>query len=135
MRSVHALLGAMSVSAILVAAGCAVPVEETPDEGVEEEAPAETGSDVTCGELADEAVRISEEQSEQSQGLLLIKVRQPKIVKDKRKSYKLPKGDKEAVILVCRGAGVWSDGESRDVRLKLTIDADGDQFVEFKPIL
>jgi hypothetical protein len=58
-----------------------------------------------------------------------------KVKKDNRETFKTPKGDKEAVILQCRGAGVWSDGRNTDVRLKLTVDSDGEQFIGFAEIL
>jgi hypothetical protein len=81
----------------------------------------------TCDDLAKEAVRISEKQDVQ-----LLKVRSAKIVTDNRKTVAKPSGDKAALVLSCRGTGVWSDaGDNSPVLLKLTIDSDGEQFVEY----
>ena len=130
----QAFLGAVSIAGVLGLTGCAAPVEE-PSPDSTDEAPADTSEDITCDYLADEAVKLSKDQSEQNQGVTLLKVRHPEIKKDNRKTFELPKGDKSAVILQCRGAGVWSDGGNNDVRIKLTVDSDGEQFIGFQEIL
>ena len=84
-----------------------------------------------CDELADEAVRISEE----GDGFLtLLKVRDPETVEDNRETYTLPSGDDEELILKCEGTGVWSSGDKSPVSLKWTVDADGDEWVLYKPM-
>ena len=127
---------AVSAAVVLGLIGCTAPVEDgqSPEDSTEE-APADAGENIDCDFLADEAIKLSKEQSEQNQGVTLLKVRSPKIKKDNRETFEVPKGDKTAVILQCRGAGVWSDGGNSDVRLKLTVDSDGDQFIGFEEIL
>lgn len=64
----------------------------------------------------------------------LIKIRQPEVVKDVRGAYTLPTGAGEAEVLVCRGAGVWSDSTIQDVRFSMSVDADEELFVAFEAI-
>ena len=92
------------------------------------ESAADTYSDYTCADLADEAVSISE-----GQDVELVKVRSPKIVKDHRDDVTVPKGDGDALVLSCRGTGVWSDGgPTSQVKLELTVDADKELFVRYQ---
>lgn len=81
----------------------------------------------TCPQLATEAAAISK-----GKDLELIKVRAPKIVKDNRKTFKKPTGDKDALVLSCKGTGVWSDNTTAPVVMKLTVDADGTGFVSYE---
>ncbi len=85
--------------------------------------------DLDCEKLAKEAVRVSSEQEAQ---VRLIKVRGVKVRKDNRMSFKKPTGDKSALVMSCKGTGVWSDGDDRPVLVNLSVDADGDEFVEYK---
>jgi hypothetical protein len=86
---------------------------------------------VGCKDLAKRSAKISQDQAN---GITLLKVRGLKVVKDHRESYRLPKGDGEALLLSCTGTGVWSDITKSPVRLKWTVDADGDDFIEYQPI-
>lgn len=85
-----------------------------------------------CDDLASEAAEVS---TSEDAALKLLKVRNPRVVKDHRQNYRLPSGDGEALILSCRGTGVWSAGGGSPVLLKQTVDADGDQWVGYEPIL
>lgn len=86
---------------------------------------------LTCSDLAGEAVRVSKENDAKP---LLIKVRKPKVKKDNSATYKLPTGDKEALILSCTGTGVFSSGDTIPVLLKYTIDSDGEVFYGYEPL-
>ena len=88
---------------------------------------------VGCKSLGKQAAKIS---ADQANGLspILLKVRALKTLKDNRDSWDLPKGDGETLLLSCRGTGVWSDMSKSPVRLRWTVDADGDDFVEYQPI-
>lgn len=90
-----------------------------------------TESSYSCADLADEAVRIS---TDNDSAVRLLKVRALQTVQDNRSTYATPTGDREAVILVCEGGGVWSSGGHAKVRLRLTIDSDGDKFVFYRAI-
>jgi hypothetical protein len=100
----------------------------------------ETGVDVasqdmdsiTCDELADEAVRISEEDT--GFGVKLLKVHTPQLVEDNRDDYEIPTGANRERIMACRGGGSWADGDTVDVRVELSVDADDEQWVFFKPM-
>jgi hypothetical protein len=87
------------------------------------------GSDtMTCEELADEAVRISEEQD-----VKLLKVRAPEVSLDKQETgWDKPTGTSEVTVLRCNGQGVWSDGTNSGVQLSLKVDADDDAFVYYQ---
>lgn len=86
-------------------------------------------ADVTCASLSEEAAGISV-----GQDVELIKVRSPKVVRDNRKTLKLPKGTKDALVMSCKGRGVWSDSDNSSVLVSLTIDADGDAFIAYKEL-
>jgi hypothetical protein len=97
-----------------------------------EEAVADQGAAaMDCDILADDAVRISNEQESMVE---LLKVRSPTVVTDNTDSYTLPTGTGESLILKCEGMGVWSDGSNDKVRLKATIDADGETWVSYQAI-
>lgn len=89
-----------------------------------------SAQDITCADLAEEAVSLSEDQDVQ-----LLKVREPEIELDQRLTYKRPTGTGETAILRCLGAGVWSDGTTSSVRLTLKVDADGDAFIGYEQTL
>jgi hypothetical protein len=127
MNGTKLILGISGATVGLLLSGCG-GITEAVDEAVDVAAGGSAG--YGCDELADEAVRISEEED----GFFtLLKVREPRIVKDNRETYTLPTGDAEAVILVCDGTGVWNDGDKTGVRLKWTVDADGDEWVFYEP--
>lgn len=86
--------------------------------------------ETTCEELAADAVRISGEDT--GFGVELLKVREPRIVEDNRDSYGIPTGSDEELILACRGGGVWDNSSTDDVRIELTVDADGESWVAFR---
>lgn len=84
---------------------------------------------MTCNDLAAEAVAISDDQ-----GVQLLKVRKPEAELDKQETgWNEPTGADEVTVLRCLGAGVWSDGTDTNVRLELSVDADGDAFVSYEP--
>jgi hypothetical protein len=87
---------------------------------------------ITCDELADEAVRISEEDT--GFGVKLLKVHTPQLVEDNRDDYEIPTGANRERIMACRGGGSWADGDTVDVRVELSVDADDEQWVFFKPM-
>lgn len=87
--------------------------------------------ETTCKTLADEAVRVSDDGSDD---VKLLKVRGLKVVKDVRSTFKLPTGTKSLLIYSCKGTGVWSDGdEQTKVYVMLKVDADGEYFVGYRP--
>jgi hypothetical protein len=86
----------------------------------------------TCQDLSAEAVRISAEDNNAL--VTLLKVRIPRLVEDNISTYALPTGGGETLVLACAGTGVWSDGTSTKVRMKLTVDADGDSWVFYRPV-
>lgn len=89
----------------------------------------EAGDDsMTCEQLADEAVRISEDQD-----VKLLKVRALEVSLDKQETgWDEPTGTDEVTVLRCNGQGVWSDGSKDDVRIMLKVDADADAFVFYE---
>jgi len=84
---------------------------------------------LTCTDLADKAVEISHDKD-----VKLLKVRKLKLETDNYATYKLPTGDKEALILSCTGTGVWSNGDTSPVLLKYTVDSDGQVFYSYEPL-
>lgn len=91
---------------------------------------ASSPDDYTCDDLADSAVLIS---ADQNAFLTLLKVRNPRITQDNRDTYTLPVGTGESDVLTCEGVGVYSDGVNRELRMTLSVDSDGAEFVFFKP--
>lgn len=116
------------VGAIGTAGVClAVGLSACSSAGVADVVEASSYKSATCEELAKQAVLASEKQDVQ-----LLKVRSPKVVTDNRKTVTKPTGDKAALVLSCKGTGVWSDaGEDTPVLLKLTLDSDGETFYEY----
>lgn len=83
---------------------------------------------MTCEQLADEAVRISEDQE-----VSLLKVRALEVSLDKQETgWDEPTGAEEVTVLRCNGVGVWSDGSNDNVRVMLKVDADADAFVYYE---
>lgn len=88
-------------------------------------------ADYGCSDLADDAVTMSEDED----GLYtLLKVRNPRVVEDNRETYELPNGTGESLVLLCRGTGVWDDGDVTPIRLKLSVDAGGDSWVSYEAL-
>ena len=83
--------------------------------------------DTTCESLADESITISEDQDIQ-----LLKVRKPVVKRDNRDTYTEPTGTKDALLMSCTGTGVWSNGTTTPVLIRYTVDADGDEFVQYR---
>jgi hypothetical protein len=54
------------------------------------------------------------------------------VITDNRETYSLPSGDDEALVLKCKGTGVWSDGSKSPVVLRSTVDSDGDNWVSYE---
>ena len=107
---------------MLLLAGCGA--------GADDESTSRSAEDVTCADLASEAVALSEDE-----GVRLLKVREPEIELDQRSTYQRPSGTEETAILRCLGTGVWSDGTTSNVRLTLKVDADGDAFIGYAETL
>lgn len=57
------------------------------------------------------------------------------MVKDNRATYNATyakkAGKKAALLMGCKGTGVWSDGTKTALTLQLTVDAKGNQFVVY----
>lgn len=87
---------------------------------------------ITCDDLGDEAVRISE--GDTGFSVKLLKIHEPQLVEDNRDDHNVPTGTDRERIMVCRGGGSWADGDTVDVRVELSVDADGEQWVFFKPV-
>jgi hypothetical protein len=89
-------------------------------------------SDDACKTAAREAVRIS---VDQAAAITLLKVRGLEVLKDNRSTVQPPTGTAEATVLVCKGVGVWSDGDSTTpVRIKVTVDSDSEVFIYYKAV-
>lgn len=89
------------------------------------------GSTITCPQLATEAVRISSEQNSGTGKPLLLRVEAPKVVSDVQSTAK-PPASGELVVLQCTGTGYFSNTESATVKLTLSIDPDGQQWVAYE---
>jgi len=87
---------------------------------------------ITCDELAEDAVRISAEDTGLS--VKLLKIHDPRLVEDNRDDYEPPTGSSRQRLMACRGGGSWADGDTVDVRVELSVDADGESWVFFKPM-
>lgn len=119
-RSLVAPIVALALAAPVLA-GCSA---------IEDTVAGEDTSSLNCATLAEEAVRISEEQEALVQ---LLKVRAPEVVTDNLDSYTVPTGTEEVLVLKCEGMGVWSDGSNSGVVLKATVDSDGDTWIKYAP--
>lgn len=97
---------------------------------IEEAASGPSVETYTCADLAKEAADIGEN----ALGVSLLKVRAPEITKDHRTDYTVPTGAEDVVVLQCKGTGVFSSGETGNVKLEMTVDADEDMFVSWEPI-
>ena len=120
---------AVAVAAGLSGCGPATTATDAAPATTATDAAAEAASLVTytCPQLATEAAALSKGEKPE-----LIKVRAPKVLKDNRKTYTKPTGDKEALVMSCNGTGVWSDGTNTPVLLKLSVDADNASFVSYE---
>jgi hypothetical protein len=120
----------ISSAALVVLSGCAAASDLAGDV-----TSAATGADVddlTCDDLVEESVSISEDQA-----ISLLKVRQPEILKDNRPIAQddLPSGAGETLVMSCVGTGVWSDGDSKTkVKMSVKIDADAEMFIYYQAI-
>jgi len=81
---------------------------------------------MTCAQLGVEAARVSKGGTPE-----LLTVRAPTMVKDNRATYTKKAGAKAALLMTCKGTGVWSDGTNTALTLQLTVDAKGNQFVVY----
>ena len=88
--------------------------------------------EITCDELAEDAVRISAEDTGLS--VKLLKIHDPTLVEDHRDDYEAPTGSDRQPVMACRGGGSWADGDTVDVRVELSVDADGESWVFFEPM-
>jgi hypothetical protein len=83
-----------------------------------------------CDLLGDEAVRISRESK------LKVKVtgiRELKIMKDNRTTFRFPTGASDELVLSCRGLATTSDGMTDvPVAVRLVVDASGDYYVVYR---
>lgn len=114
-----------TLSAIVLLTGCGAAGEAGLSASDGWSGPSDT---MSCDDLAAHAVGMSEAQGAK---LRLLKVRDPQVVKDNRSGDRAS-GAVEELILSCSGIGVWSDGGSTaEVQLRLTVDADGDEFVHY----
>ena len=85
---------------------------------------------MSCAQLGVEAARVSKGGTPE-----LLTVAAPTMVKDNRATYNAayPKKapEKAALLMACKGTGVWSDGTNTALVLQLTVDAKGNQFVVY----
>ncbi|WP_148573063.1 hypothetical protein [Nocardioides caldifontis] len=86
-------------------------------------------SDLTCEEVAEEAVGISDDQ--EGQLFVLEDVKALSIVEDNRDDYETPSSGEE-VILSCEGTGVWDKLDETPVLVQKTIDSDGDEWIRYE---
>jgi len=85
--------------------------------------------DLSCQDVADEAVGISDDQEDQL--FILEDVRDLTIVEDNRDSYETPDSGEE-VILSCEGTGVWDKIDEAPVLVQKTVDSDGDEWIRYE---
>ena len=120
-----ARLAVIGIGSVFALTGCADVVDKAEDVAMKSAL-----NIYDCADLASEAVDSSSDgKDDQSE---LLKVRNPRVVKDNRKTWMAPTGDGEALILSCKGTGVWSDIDPSPVLLKLTVDSDGDQWIQWE---
>jgi hypothetical protein len=118
------------LNAVSAASSTAADSSASADAG--QDPPADALVSYTCDDLSRDAVRIS---AKNKALVTLLKVREPRMVRDNRSTYVIPTGARESLVLACKGTGVWSDGDSTtNVRMQLTIDADGDSWVFYRPV-
>ena len=91
-------------------------------------------STVSCDELAEDAVRISEENNMGTVKPVLLKIRDSRVVSDKQPTAEAPASG-EIDVLTCKGTGVFNIGVEAPVNFKMTLDSDGDYFVYYEPVL
>lgn len=85
---------------------------------------------MTCERLGDAAAAMDHEHAL----VTLLDVREARATVDHRSDYTLPTGADDATVLECEGTGVWSDGSKSPVRVRLTVDAEGESWVYYEPI-
>jgi len=90
-----------------------------------------SGSAVSCTQLADEAVRISAEQSKGTIRPMLLRVEAPTVVLDVQRGAQAPSSG-ELVTLQCGGTGYFSNNESAKVQLTLSLASDGSTWVAYE---
>ena len=89
----------------------------------------ESYTDWSCEDLASEAVRISEEES---QVLVLTEVTDLEIVEDNREDFTPPESGR-GLILSCEGTATWDDlDETTPVLLELEAGEDGEEWVSYE---
>ena len=85
--------------------------------------------ELSCQDVAEEAVGISDDQEDQM--FVLEDVRDLEIIEDNRDSYETPSSGEE-VILSCEGTGVWDKIDEAPVLVQKTVDADGDEWIRYE---
>lgn len=134
-------LGCILLSLLVMVVGYYViqSLDDDPDDAAAESLAVDAGDDApaasseeACEAAADQAVQIS---ADQGAAIALLKVRGLEVIKDNRSTVALPSGSDEATVLLCRGVGVWSDGDSATpVRIRVSVDADNELFIYYEPV-
>lgn len=84
--------------------------------------------DFDCQMLADEAMDLSSTDPIETQ---LVSVTDLSESKNRIGHVLVPEGDKDAVLMECSGDATWGDGNDTSLKLRLTLNSDGELYVEY----
>ena len=87
------------------------------------------GDNTSCRSIDAEAVRISKKTTFD---VKLVAVRSPRIVVDHRNTFTKPTGRNSSLVLSCEGTGVLSTGDTQALLVTLSVDSDGETFVDYR---
>ena len=80
----------------------------------------------SCQQVATDAVALSQQQATGNQ-IPLVGLTDAVVVDDHRATVRLPPGGTTAFVMSCRGDGVWKDGQSSVVTVKVYVTSEGKQ--------
>ena len=80
----------------------------------------------SCQQVAADAVALSQQQATGNQ-IPLMGLTDAVVVDDHRATVRLPPGGTTAFVMSCRGDGVWKDGQSSVVTVKVYVTSTGKQ--------
>lgn len=94
--------------------------------------PEQNSDDLTwwnCDRLVKQAAETSQQTGRDP---YLLKVREPVVEQDNRKTVEPPTGSNTSIVLTCKGLAVWSRGDDSEVSITLSIDADSDLMISYR---
>jgi len=80
----------------------------------------------SCQQVAADAVALSQKQATGDQ-IPLMGLTDAVVVDDRRATVRLPPTGSTAFVMSCRGGGVWKDGQSSVVTVKVYVTSEGKQ--------